>query len=345
MAEESRKPRRGSPVFRGFLLSALLLAALALPAMAQPATGPLLPWLVQSICLDASGAPIPGLLPFEPACTRRAPQRQGAPMPYRRHDWPAAPRARALPQGYQASDSLLGSLMGVPAAVQTFDFGSGQDRRFGVFDHGRGDGGQVVPLGPGPAYIAMTEDGSGGVQWFLSPDCRDGGRGWHGWLLAGPDVSEAWTTSVARLRIAPSPQACPTAFDASLTRFRRIRLDLPWRDSATGRRDVAAVDAIVSEHYGGAAIATAEHLERFVFARDLGMVRWERWENAAIARRPDLGQRTDLLRRQQRCPMLAVSVPPGPGWMMRDCRHWTNFVRAAPGRPLAALAWPPRDLR
>lgn len=345
MAEGSRKPRHGTPVFRGFLLSGLLHLALVLPAAAQPAGGPLLPWLVQSVCVDGAGAPIPGLLPFEPGCTRRAPQRQDAPMPYRRHDWPAVQQARALPQGYQASDAVLGTLLGVPAAVHTFDFGATQDRRFGVLDRGRGDGGQVVPLGPGPAYVAMTEDASGGVQWFLSPDCRTGGRGWHGWLLAGPNLSEAWNTQVVRLRIAPSPQACPAAFDASLTRFRRTRLELPWRDAATGRGGVAVVDAIVSEHYGGADITTAHHLERFVLARDLGMVRWERWENAAIARRPDLPQRADTLQRQQRCPMLSVSEPPGPGWQMRDCRFWTNFVRAAPGQPLAALPWPPRELR
>lgn len=342
MVGESRKPRHGFPVFRGFLLFAALLLAPCLPAAAQNA---LLPFLVQSVCLDAAGAPLPGLLPFEAGCARRAPQHQDAPMPYRRHDWPAAQQARALPLGYQASDAVLGSLLGVPAAVHTFDFGAGQARHFGTFDRGQGDGGQVIPLAPGPSFIAMTEDGGGGVQWFLSPDCRQGGRGWQGWLLAGPGATDAWTSRVMRLRIAPSPQACPTAFDASLTRFRRTRLDLPWRDAATGRTTTATVDAIVSEHYGGADIASAEHLERFVLARDLGMVRWERWENAAVARRSDLSQQARHLQREQRCPMLSVSEPPGPGWQMRDCRFWTNFVRAAPGRPLAAMAWPPPALR
>lgn len=342
MAEDSRKPRHGITVARGFLLSAALLLGLAVPAVAQP----LLPWLVQSICLDPAGRAIPGMLPFEPGCARLAPQQQDAPMPYRRHDWPAVAQARTLPTGYQASDAVLGSLLGVPAAVHTFDFGAGQDRRFGVLDdHGRGDGGQVIPLGPGPSFIAMTEDGGGGIQWFRSPDCRQGGRGWQGWLLAGPDLSEAWNTQVVRLNIAPSPQACPTTFNASLTRFRRTRLDLPWREAATGQTGTTTVDAIVSEHYGGAAIATAHHLERFVLARDLGMVRWERWENPAVARQGDLPQQAEALRRQQRCPMLSVSEPPGPGWQMRDCRFWTNFVRAQPGRPLAALDWPRRALR
>ncbi len=326
-------------MFRGFLLFALLFG---LPAAAEP----LLPWLVQSVCLDARGRTIPGMLPFEAGCIRQAPQRQDAPMPYRRHDWPAAPQARNLPTGYQASDAVLGSLLGVPAAIHTFDFGTGPGRRFGVLDDAmRGDGGHVIPLTRGAAFIAMTEDGGGGIQWFRSPDCRDGGRGWQGWLLAAPDLSESWTTRVVELNIAPSPQACPTRFNASLTRFRRTRLDLPWRDAGTGQTGAAPIDVIVSEHFGGAAIATAHHLERFVLARDLGMVRWERWENPAVARQADLSQAAETLRRQQRCPLLTVSEPPESGWQMRDCRFWTNFVRATPAQPLAALDWPRQALR
>lgn len=325
----------------------VLLAVAALPGAAEQTA--LLPFLVQTACLDAAGRPEPGLLPFEPHCTRPAPQRQDAPMPYRRHDWPAVQQARGLPLGYQASDAVLGSLLGAPAAVQTFDFGAGDNRRFGVLDQGRGDGGQVIPLGPGPgpgpAYIAMTEDGGGGVQWFLSPDCRNGGRGWQGWLLAGPGATEQWTTRVMRLRIAPTPEACPTAFDASLTRYRRTWLDLPWREAATGQIAVVPIEAIVSEHYGGGEIATAHHLERFVLARGLGMVRWERWENTARVRDPALPRQAEALRQQQRCPALAISVAPGEGWLMRDCRTWTNILRATPGRPLAALPWPRAELR
>lgn len=266
-------------------------------------------------------------------------------MPYRRHDWPAVQQSRRLPQGYQASDAVLGSLLGMPAAVQTFDFGEGDFRGFGVLDQGRGDGGQVIPLGPGPAFIAMTEDATGGVQWFLSPDCVGGGRGWQGWLLAEPGATYAWTTRVVQLRTAPSPEACPESFDNSLTRYRRMRLDLPWREAATGQISAVLVDAIVSEHYGGPQIAGADHLERFIFARDLGMVRWERWENTAIRRDPDIARSADELRRQRRCPLMAVSTAPGPAWKMSDCRHWTNIVRARPGDILQPLPWPPQQLR
>ena len=328
-------------MIRGFLLFGILLGLVA-PAAAQ---SPLEPWLVQSACLDPAGRVVPGRLPIDTACRRRVPQQQYDPMPYRRHDWPAVEHASGLPQGYQASDAVLGTLMGRPAAIHTFDFGAGEGRRFGTFDRGRGDGGQVVPLAPGPAFIAMTEDGGGGVQWFLSPECRQGGLGWQGWLVAAPQPGQGWSERVVRLRIAPTAAACPTRFDESLTRWRRTAVDLPWREAATGRQGSARFDAIVSEHFGGGAIATADHLERFVLARDLGMVRWERWENTARSRRANLARDAAAFARQQRCPPLAVSEAPAEGWLMMDCRTWTNFVRATPGRPLAALAWPPPELR
>jgi hypothetical protein len=50
------------------------------------------------------------------------------------------------------------------------------------------------------------------------------------------------------------------------------------------------MDVIVSEHYGGRNITSADHLERFYFAPDLGLIRWQRWENFALARLPDIHQ-------------------------------------------------------
>ncbi|MBX9701674.1 MAG: hypothetical protein K2X74_19730, partial [Acetobacteraceae bacterium] len=101
------------------------------------------------------------------------------------------------------------------------------------------------------------------------------------------------------------------------------------------------MDVLVSEHYGRARIATAEHLERFFFARDLGMVRWERWEDRATSRLPGLERRAAMIAEQRRCPPLALSEPPGADWVMVGCRTWTNLVRASgPGTMLHAPVWP-----
>lgn len=300
----------------------------------------LLPFLVQSLCIDAAGAVMPGVLPFEPGCTRRAPANRGAFLAYRRHDWPAIEHAARQPQGYQAQDATLGTLLGQPAVIHGFDFGGDATRQFGVLDRGRGDGGQVVALADSEAFIVMTEDAGGGMQWFLSPDCAQGERGWKGWLLAKAPVDEAWSERLVRLRIAPSAEACPRAFDVSLTRWRRDRVALPWREAATGVEARVPAEVIVSEHFGGDAVARADHLERFFLARDLGMVRWERWENLARSRLPNRVAMAEMISRQRRCPALAHSVPPAPDWVMVDCRMWTNVVRATADKPLRVLDWP-----
>ena len=343
MTDGSRQPRGGGPrlsrLFRACLLAGAALCA-PLAARAQE----LLPWLVQHVCLDDAGAPIPGLLPFEPGCARSAAARADSPLPYRRHDWPAREHAAHQPQGYQAQDAVVGTLLGVPAVIHTFDFGGGP-RRFGHFDRGQGDGGQVMAIEPRVAFIAMTEDGGGGVQWFRSPDCATGGNGWNGWLLAEAPVTGQWQERVMRLRIGPGPDSCPARFNLSLTRWRAARIALPWREATTGAVAVVAAEVIVSEHFGGGSVARSDHLERFFLARGLGMVRWERWENFAISRRADRHEMAGIMARQGRCPAVEFSTPPGSEWRLVDCRTWTNMVRATRDAPLRALDWPGAALR
>ncbi len=306
--------------------------ALARPLAAAPADE-LLPFLVQSACLDRAGAVQPGRLPFEPGCERLHPLEQGTPLPWRKHDWPARQHAAALPLGYQASDSLRGSLLGRPAILQSLDFGDTR-RAFGRYDRGLGDGGQAVVLRGTDAALILTEDGSGGRQWLLGPDCD------AGWLLAAAPLSESWQQRLVRLNIARTPDACPRSFGPSLTRWRLAHLALPWRDAASGATASAPVEALVSEHYAGTGIGNAHHLERFWFGRHLGLLRWERWENPALGRREGLESRARLIAESARCPEITLSGPPAPDWQMVDCRTWSNFNRAAPGQPLSAPGWP-----
>jgi hypothetical protein len=276
---------------------------------------------------------VAGRLPFEPGCERRRPLDQGEPLPWRKHDWPARQHAAALPRGYQASDSLRGTVLGRPAILQTLDFGDTR-RAFGRYDRGLGDGGQAVVLQGADAALILTEDGGGGRQWLLGPDCG------AGWLVAAAPLRDAWQQRVVRLAIAPAPQACPRALNPSLTRWRLARLALPWRDAASGAVASAPLEALVSEHFAGTVIGDSHHLERFWFGRDLGLLRWERWENPALSRHQGLEARARLVADSGRCPDMALSGPPAPGWLMVDCRLWSNIDRATPGHPLAAPDWP-----
>lgn len=348
MSGAVRRKRRATARFGAgpaILVFGLVLAALAsTPVRAQPATG-IEAFMVQAACLDERGAPRPGTTPLDPDCRRQQPLDVTDRLPYRKHDWPAQREAAALPRGYQASDSLRGTLFGRPAIIQTMDFGAGQ-RAFGRFDPAGGDGGHVVVIRNRDSAAILTEAGGTGIKWFQGESCRSEGAPTAGWLFSGTPLAESWQSRLVRLRIARSPQECPRAFDPSFTRWRRARIDLPWRDSATGEARRSPAEIVVSEHYGGASIERANHLERFWFARGLGMVRWERWENAALSRRANREQAAAVIAASGRCPPITFSDPPAEGWEMVDCRTWTNIVRQPPGSAgLTPLAWPEPALR
>ncbi|MCR0981539.1 hypothetical protein [Roseomonas populi] len=325
------------------LIAALL--ALGLPGLAPPvAAAPLeraeaLEFLVQSACLDPAGQPIPGRLPFDPGCDRRRPMRAGEALPWRKTDWPGLAHIATQPEGYMASDALLGNLQGREAAIQTFDFGGGS-AAFGRFDPAS-DGGQVAVLIAGRAELAVTQDGGrpGQLQWFLSPDCRPGAPAAAGWLVFGTEVPTGWWgQAVARLRIAPASDACPTGFDQALTRWRRERIPMPVRFHDDPRAREVPMDVIVSEHFGGPTVAEGAHLERFWYARGLGMVRWERWEDPA--RNPRVKERAEWFAGTARCRPAPFSERPAPGWGLVDCRSWTNFRRPRAGEVLHSTGWP-----
>lgn len=248
------------------LLVTLLLGSA--PARAQDGAAA---FLVQQNCVDPSGTVRPGVLPFALECTVRRPAAVGDALGYRKHDWPGVEHRAAAPLGYQASDSLLGTLWGRPAALITFDFGT-VNRRFGVFDAGA-DGGDAIAFEGERAISPFSED-SAGLHWFLSPRCRPAGPVASGWLY----FDRGDGVEIAELAIAPAARACPRAFSRALTLWRRVAVDMPYllRGNPAGR---FPAEAIVSDHFSHPTIADSMHLERFWFARGLGRVRWERWEN------------------------------------------------------------------
>jgi hypothetical protein len=321
----------GSPLSERFAICAALAAVLlVVPASAARADADFT-YLTEIVCEAAPGAP---LVPMVLAQDCARPRLRGAAdiVAVQRHDWPAAQEAQHRPQGYQRSISYAAQdRNGRKMAVQIFDFGGG-DRRFGAFDAGRGDGGQVAVITSGAAHVSMTEDGTGGVQWFTGSSCRgetDAIR--SGWLLFSQNRGTSWQSSVAALRTTRTSAECPTAFDASYTRWREVQIDWPVlfdgvRDPA--RPELPQVATIISEHFGGAQAAQADHMERFYLADGIGLIRWERWEQAGRSQRPELAERAGRLVRSGRCPEVEGSTPPAENWRRVDCRNWTNFVNA-----------------
>ncbi|HLK81700.1 MAG TPA: hypothetical protein VKT99_09430 [Xanthobacteraceae bacterium] len=268
---------------------------------------------------------------------------------YRKHDWPNANDIWREKSGYQASDSVLVERGGRTWVLQTLDFGDAP-RIFGQFDAGQGDGGQVVALAGGWASAIMTEDGGAGVQWFIGPGCRTESKSnarLVSWIFFGQVMRPGdWQSVIARLSLATSPTGCPTNFNTAYTRYRRDLIDVDFR--VVGRSKDALMitrklDVIVSEHYAGDDIAHAGHLERFYFARDFGLLRWERWENLAISLQPGIGEMADLIAASGRCRALRYSEPPGPHWRMIDCRSWTMLVEQQANWSVDMYGWPALD--
>jgi hypothetical protein len=339
----------GSP---GWWSSALLIVGVssATPGDAadKRAEDDFLNYLTQSICLDALGSPMLGT-PLDSGCQARRSQTASDLAYYRKHDWPNVNDVERTRSGYQASDSVLVERGGRTWILQTLDFGN-PPRIFGKFDAGQGDGGQVLTLADGWASAIMTEDGGAGVQWFIGPGCRASPKsdaGLVSWIFFRQGIGSGdWQSVVAHLNRAASPSGCPMHFNTAYTRYRGDLIDLEFR--LVGRtRDVQIVsrklDVIVSEHYAGDDMVHADHLERFYFARDFGLLRWERWENFATSRQPGIGRMANLIASSGRCRPARHSEPPGPSWQMIDCRSWTMLVEQPANWSVNMYRWPALD--
>jgi hypothetical protein len=290
-------------------------------------------FMIQNVCLAASGAVLLGVSPIDrsPACIGQRDLRPGERLPYHKDDQPSPADHTTAFFGYQRHDSFPVKTAGLGAVVEdSFDFGAGERRRFGVFD-ADSDGGDIVVLASDAVSIAATRDAAGFKLWV--GECRGAvsvAALAHSWLIAELDPrhpAELAGTAVARLNgvKAVAGAACPARLNPAFTRWRVA----PFRYRAAPEQgQPVALTTLISEHYGGANPATADHVERFYFTRELGGTRWERWQNAAgdaqfsAAR---IARQAAWFASTGRC---STAAPPQSGAVMLliDCREWTNIV-------------------
>jgi len=220
-----------------------------------------------------------------------------APGNGRRHDWP-------LPEGYVALENVRENDR---RARQNWDFVP-----FGTFDARRGDGFQAAEIGR-DGYVRFTSTQDGGTPWiqyFVGEHC-----GGTGWIVFGLDApSGGWGEVLATLNIAREPQICPASLNYALTRYRLEPVEYPF--AMNGQSASRTVRTVISEHYDGKTIGEAQALERSYLGQGYGLLRWEAWGRSP----PSIH---DL---PQRCRPVAYSIPPQPGWHLRDCRTYTNVV-------------------
>jgi hypothetical protein len=282
--------------------------------------------MIQNVCLDAAGKVIEGMSPIGPGtgCTRQRDLLPGERLPYHKDDRPAVADRAAAPEGYQRHDSFPVMTADFGEVVEdSFDFGEGLERRFGVFDEGLGDGGDIVLLAPGAVSIAATEDAGAGFQLFAGADCR-GHVGpaalARSWILAlyqtGAPLQGEMVARLKDLR-AGDQQSCPARLNAAYTRWQVM----PVRYDAG-----VTLLTLVSDHYGGKRPDRASHVERFYFTRELGATRWERWQDPERTHEFSAAE-IDAAARLAASGRCSLPPPPKGGpFVMIDCREWTLIV-------------------
>lgn len=268
--------------------------------------------LVQDVCATADGRLL-AADPYDgcPSGSTRRDLRIGEPLPYHRHDQPGP----GAPQGYQRHDSFPRPGAGTGTRyVHPFDFAP-----FGEYnpDH---DGYDVVEADGSHASIIGTRDPVGLAQTFFGPGCALD----DSWLLFPTSGYAAGGSKLAQLilvgwerAMAAYPGRCPARYDQSYTSWQRRTVDFGGVGGGRSKR----IEALVVDHYGGGAIATADHIERFYFTRIYGLTRWERWQRTGTPRAEGCSGPTSEA-----------------GFVRLDCRDWTHVI--ADPSPYPTEAWP-----
>jgi hypothetical protein len=296
------------------LLAALLAAPLASAQDAPQGWAAAWDFLVQNVCVDARDRPLPGISPLDGSvCRRQRKLAAGERLPYHKRDWPGVADRAAHPGGYQGSDSVPVRTQLGPAVLQTYDFGD-DGRAFGRFD--AGDGGQVAFFSGQTASFGITEDGGAGLQLFIGPGCRPV----DSWVIVDTGFA-AQQAGEALARITRRADRCPDHLGYAYTRWHVQPVQ--YRTASRGQPGSAVLPTLVSEHFGGKDVADADHLERMYFTHPLGYTRWERWQNLAVHDR--FRDQAAALAASGRCaPGLGAPAP--AGWVMVDCREWTQMA-------------------
>ena len=292
-------------------------------------------FMIQNVCLDRAGAVVAGVSPIDgdARCVGQRDLRPGEALPYHKHDHPGPADRAASPDGYQRHDSFPVATAGLGIVVEhSFDFGSGEGRRFGVFDE-PGDGGDIAVFAPGKVSIGATEDGGSGFLMWIG-EC-DGpltaAALTHSWLVAEYDparLAPLQGETVARLnRARTGHETCPTRFVPAYTDWtvRPVR----YR-AAPGQGTPVTLTTLISEHYSGQHDA-ADQVERFYLTRELGGTRWESWGNRNGNAKYSAAVVAEAAARFAATRRCSPADPPAGGvsFVLVDCREWTRIVPPA----------------
>jgi hypothetical protein len=211
---------------------------------------------------------------------------------------------------------------------------------YGDFGSNPSNGGDVLVVTSNNwiKVIATSDAGRPGrVYYFVGPGQgmpADGRVG--GWVIAGPDLGSSWNSVVCWISQSIDDPYHPIGgVSPAYTRYILADINVPYLVNG-GSAGSSVRSCIVSEHYNGTDPTTAPTLERFVYAKWMGLVRWEYW-----AMNPENDQ---AVLRAPRMDFAYPSAPAlNPNLHLNDARTWTNWIdnSSDPKFHVLSTGWPP----
>ncbi|HVT26452.1 MAG TPA: hypothetical protein VHE81_00395 [Lacipirellulaceae bacterium] len=278
---------------------------------------------VQDVCVDHNDRPLVGISPADGTgkCPSHRNLRIGEKLPYHKQDWPSKEQAAAHPHGYQRQDDYPWStrLFGTVVIQERINLGKDADEE--------SEGGGLEIFSDRTFASGLTE-AHAGIKYFYGPRC--GSSDWRdkiadSWVFVGRDFQLDRSGSLVS-RITRNLEQCPDRLSHSYTAW--FTRPASFVVGSGGNQHQATFVTLISNHFGGRSIDKAGDLERFYFTRELGLVRWERWES--LGRRGEQGvdrpKMAQDLASSGRCAPIEGAPAKDGNWVMTRCRHWTNIV-------------------
>ena len=282
-------------------------------------------FMVQDVCVDSKDHIIADATPLDDTakCPRHRDLRAGEAPPYHKDDWAPARDADQV-NGLQSNDTFPIATRAYPAAVVQLRSFVDADGRPKSFQPGLGGGG-VFLFSDHTIASGLTQDPNG-LQFFYGPNCASDDparRILDAWVVVDKSfVPGSPGHMVARLsRYIEHCDRLTYAYTSWLTR------QILFRVRSGGVESKKTLETLVTDHFGGPAADGAGNMERFYLTRELGLIRWERWQNFDRQKRAGDQALADEMKSSGQCDPVEQQPQASGNWKMVRCRQYTNLVK------------------
>lgn len=261
---------------------------------AEPAGSAILDFMTMDVCVDGSGAIMPGMIPGDARCTRRRDIRAGEAPPYTLHNF-GYPGSRCGEAGTIDKTNMPVTRGGVTRIV------SSTIRRPECTTRSPREELADNPTSQDGASIQWADDRYGFIMGSYSPVslsafqsslCRanpsSSRRFFRSWVIAPSQVPSKGESGVGVFDGAMAKGAANVKMGSCPTRFRQALTS--WTAQPFTFKSDRTMLAIISSHFAqtapdGLSPGNAMQMERTYWTREFGISRWEKWTREDFARK------------------------------------------------------------